>query len=229
MSLVLYYHPLASFCHKVLIALYENETPFEPRVVELSDTSSAADLFRYWPLGKIPVLYDRDAARAVPETSIIVEYLAQRYPGPTRLIPEDPESALQVRLWDRFFDLYVQAPMQTIVSDRRKPSTRRDSHAVDEAEATLHTAYNMLEKQLRDGGWVVGEELSLADCAAAPALFYAYAAHPFGDQRPRLTAYFDRLRLRPSVARVIAEARPYLQNFPLREALPERFVTGASH
>jgi glutathione S-transferase len=225
MSLVLYYHPLASFCQKVLIALYENAIAFEPRVVELADTSSAADLFRYWPLGKIPVLYDRDAARAVPETSIIVEYLAQRYPGPVQLIPQDPERALQVRLWDRFFDLYVQGPMQTIISDLRRPRDRRDSHAVDEAEATLHTAYTMLEKQLRDSGYVVGDELSLADCAAGPALFYAYAAHPF-DKRPRLSAYFERLRVRPSVARVIAEAGPYLKNFPLRDALPEHFVTG---
>jgi glutathione S-transferase len=225
MSLVLYYHPLASYCHKVLIALYENETPFERRVVELSDTSSAADLFRYWPLGKIPLLYDRQAARAVPETSIIVEYLAQHHPGPVRLIPEATAAALDVRLWDRFFDLYVQTPMQTIVSDQRRPRDRRDSHAVDEAEATLHTAYKLLEKQLRETGWVVGDAFSLADCAAAPALFYAYAAHPFSEL-PRLSAYFERLRLRPSVARAIAEAAPHLEKFPLLAALPEHFVTG---
>lgn len=225
MSLVLYYHPLASYCHKVLIALYENGTPFERRVVELSDTSSAADLFRYWPLGKIPLLYDKQAARAVPETSIIVEYLAQHHPGPVRLIPEAPAAALDVRLWDRFFDLYVQTPMQTIVSDRRRPRDRRDSHAVDEAEATLHTAYKLLEKQLQGSRWMVGDDFSLADCAAAPALFYAYAAHPFSDL-PRLTAYFERLRMRPSVARVIAEAAPHLGKFPLLDALPEHFVSG---
>jgi glutathione S-transferase len=225
MSLVLYYHPLASFCQKVLIALYENATPFERRLVDLSDTSSAADLFRYWPLGKIPVLYDRSVGRAVPETSIIVEYLAQRYPGPVALFPTDADQALQVRLWDRFFDLYVQGPMQTIISDRRRSRDRRDSHAVDEADATLHTAYNMLEKHLQNSGWIVGEDLSVADCAAAPALFYAYAALPF-DDRPRLAAYFDRLRKRPAIARVIAEAGPYLKNFPLREGLPDRFVQG---
>lgn len=225
MSLVLYYHPLASFCQKVLIALYENGTPFERRVVDLADTSSAADLFRYWPLGKIPVLYDRAAARAVPETSIIVEYLAQQYPGPVSLFPSDPDQALQVRLWDRFFDLYVQGPLMTLITDRRRPRDRRDSHAVDEADATLHTAYNMLEKQLREGGFMVSEQLSLADCAAAPALFYASAALPFAD-RPRLSAYFDRLRARPSIARVITEAGPYLKNFPLRASLPEHFVNG---
>lgn len=226
MSLVLYYHPLASFCQKVLIALYENATPFEPRIVDLSDTSSASDLFRYWPLGKIPVLYDRSATRAVPETSIIIEYLAQHHPGPVALIPDDTEQALQVRLWDRFFDLYVQGPMQTIISDRRRARDRRDSHAVDEADATLHTAYNMLEKQLRDGGFIVSDQLSLADCAAAPALFYAYAALPFAD-RPKLSAYFDRLRTRPAIARVIREAGPYLKSFPLRETLPDHFIEGS--
>jgi glutathione S-transferase len=224
MTLALYFHPLASFCHKVLIALYENQTPFEPRSVDLADPASSAELFAAWPVGKIPVLLDSAQQRTIPETTIIIEYLDRQYPGAVRLIPEDPESALQARLWDRFFDHYVQVPMQKVVTDRLRPSGKGDPHGVQEAYATLRTAYGMLEKQLARGPWAIGDAFGLADCSAAPALFYAHTLVPFGSERPRLSEYFERLVARPSFARVLDGARPYFPNYPLFEAIPARFT-----
>jgi glutathione S-transferase len=223
MSLVLYYHPLASFCHKVLIALYENETPFEPRIVDLGSADSSAELRAHWPVGKIPVLHDRAKQRTIPETTIIIEYLARHHPGPLALIPDDPDAALDARLWDRFFDNYVQVPMGKFVTDRLRAEGRHDPQGVEEAVATLKIAYGMLERQLEGKRWATGETFSIADCTAAPALFYAQTIVPFGAGHPRLRAYFDRLSERPSVIRVIDEARPYFDNYPLRDAIPARF------
>jgi glutathione S-transferase len=223
MSLTLYYHPLASFCHKVLIALYENETPFEPRLVDLADPGSSAEMLAHWPVGKFPVLRDHRRERTVPETTIIVEYLARSYPGPVDLIPADPDRGLDVRLWDRFFDLYVQVPMQKIVADRLRPPGREDPLGVDEARASLRRAYDLAERQLASRTWVTGEAFTLADCAAAPALFYAECAEPFATSHPAVAAYLERLLARRSFARVLDEARPYFANFPLRDSLRAQF------
>ncbi|MGX9990095.1 MULTISPECIES: glutathione S-transferase family protein [Rhizobium] len=227
MSLVLYGHPLASFCHKVLIALYENATPFDNRIVDLSDEASRADLFRFWPIGKMPLLRDEARDSTIPETSIIIEYLEQYYPGPVRLLPLEIDRALQVRLWDRFFDLYVQAPMQTLVSNRRRPEGTADETEVAAAKATLATAYAMIEKQLADKQWISGDGLTVADCAAAPALFYAETLMPFTSEQPNLHAYYDRLLARPSFRRVLEEARPYFKFYPYKERLPARFRDAA--
>lgn len=224
MSLVLYMHPLASFCHKVLIALYENRTPFEGRTIDLGDPGSAAALLERWPVGKIPVLQDNARDRAVPETSIIIEYLQQHYTGPVRLLPEEPEASLQVRLWDRFFDNYVSVPMQTIVTDRLRPEEQRDPLGVENARATLETAYSMIDGQVSSESWVAGSSFTMADCSAAPALFFASIVHPIDDHRQNLVTYFDHLMARPSVMRVIAEARPYFPMFPYAEAIPGRFL-----
>jgi glutathione S-transferase len=223
MTLTLYLHPLASFCHKVLLALYETDTPFEPRLVDLADPDSSADLLAHWPVGKIPVLHDAARQRAIPETSIIVEYLVQHYPSARALIPADPDQALQARLWDRFCDNYVQVPMQKYVGDRLRPESARDPYGVAEAERALHAAFDMLERQLTDRTWLIGDRFSFADCAAAPALFYAHTIVPFGAQRPQLAAYFERWLERPSFQRVLREARPYFPNYPLHDALPARF------
>ena len=223
MALVLYYHPLASFCHKVLLALYENETPFEARHVDLGDESSSAEMLSFWPVGKIPVLRDERRQRTVPETSIIIEYLVQYYPGRAPLLPVDPELALEARLWDRFFDQYVSVPMQKLVGDRLRPSGSEDPAGVEEAEATLRRAYDLAERQLRSRTWAIGEGFSMADCAAAPALFYADIVLPFSQSHPSLAAYFERLVARPSFARVLDEARPYFPLFPLRDRIPARF------
>ncbi|MBX4930805.1 glutathione S-transferase family protein [Rhizobium bangladeshense] len=227
MSLVLYGHPLASFCQKVLIALYENATPFENRLVDLSDEVSRANLFRFWPIGKMPLLRDEARDSTIPETTIIIEYLDHYYSGPTRLLPLEIDRALQVRLWDRFFDQYVQAPMQTIVSHRRRPEGTADEIEVAACRATLTTAYAMIEKQLGESSWVTGEAFTMADCAAAPALFYAETLVPFCEEQPKLRAYYNRLLARSSFARALEEARPYFRFYPYHEKLPARFRDAA--
>jgi glutathione S-transferase len=224
MLLILHYHPLASFCHKVMIALYENETPFEGQIVDLGDQTSSAEFLNLWPVGKIPVLRDERRDQTIPETSIIIEYLARFYPGSVALLPEDPDLNLQARLWDRFYDLYVNAPMQKIVTDRLRPDGLNDPHGVAEAKATLMTSYAMIERQMTHGCWAIGEQFSIADCAAAPALFYAETVLPFSRSHRRVAAYFDRLCERPSVIRTIEEAQPYFDLFPLREAIAARFL-----
>lgn len=224
MTLTLYFHPLASFCHKPLIALYENGTPFRGVVVDLGDPAASAALLDLWPVGKIPVLRDERLDRTLPESTIIVEHLERHYPGPRPLLPADPERRLEARLWDRFFDNYVQVPMQKIVTDRLRPEHERDPRGVADARASLLLAYDMLERRMADRSWAVGGAFTLADCAAAPALFYASVVAPFGDGHAHLAAYFERLVARPSFARVLAEARPCFRFFPYREAMPARFL-----
>jgi glutathione S-transferase len=213
-SLVLYYHPLASFCWKVLIALYESDVPFEGRIVDLSDEASRAELDRIWPVGKFPVLADPLAGLELPESSIIIEYLDERFPGKSRFVPKNPELARDVRLLDRFFDFYVHQPMQKIVTDKIRPAGTSDPYGVEEARRTLATSYGMLEQRVRDGAWLVGDGLSMADCSAFPALYYANRVAPLGDAHPRTRAYLARLHERPSVKRVFEEAGPYFKHFP---------------
>ncbi len=226
MSLTLYSHPLASFCHKVLIALYENGTAFRSETVDLGDPGSAAAHMERWPVGKIPVLHDVEAKRVIPETSIIIEYLQETHPGPVILLPSDSAARLETRLWDRFFDLYVNVPMGKIVTDRIRPRGTSDAFGIAEARATLDTAYAMIEGRMSARDWATGKDFTMADCAAAPALFYAAIVHPFGSDRRHLTRYRDRLLERPSVKRVVAEARPYFWMFPYRDAMPEHYLTG---
>ena len=226
MALTLYFHPLASFCHKVLLALYENETPFEGRIVDLGDQAASASFLTLWPVGKIPVLHDEVRNRTVPETTIIIEYLDRHYPGARPLLPRDEATALDARLWDRFFDLYVSVPMQKIVGDRIRAPGERDPKGVADAEATLRTAYGMIERQVASKPWAIGDTFTIADCAAAPALFYSETLVPYSKTHPKVAAYFDRLANRASFQRVIAEARPYFQYYPYREAIPARFLAG---
>ena len=224
MKLVLYFHPLASFCHKVLMALYENETPFIGHIVDLADSDSRASFIDVWPLGKFPVLRDESAGRTIPETSIIIEYLDQHYPGAHPLLPADEPERLDARLWDRFFDLYVQVPMQKIVADRLRPDNEYDPRGVADASATLMTAYDIIDRHMANRTWATGVAFSIADCAAAPALFYAGIVVPFSDTHPNVVAYFERLLERPSFKRVLAEAGPYFQFFPFKDAMPARFL-----
>jgi glutathione S-transferase len=214
MTLELYYHPLASYCWKVLIALYENETPFEPHAIDLGNAASRAELVALWPFTKFPVLRDRARGRVVPESSIIIEYLGQHHPGSVRLLPEDPDRALEARLQDRFYDVYVHEPMQKIVGDRLRPTGRGDPDGVAQARSLLDTAYALIEGSMAARTWASGDAFTLADCAAAPALHYANRVHPLGDARKNAGAYLARLEGRPSFARVIAEARPYFHLFP---------------
>lgn len=214
MSLTLHMHPLSSYCWKVLIALYENDTPFEARLVNLSDPDVVAAFRALWPTTKMPLLCDAARDRTVPETSIIIEYLQSAYPGPVRFIPDDPEAALRTRLMDRLFDLYVMTPMQAIVGDRIRPADVRDPYGVTRARAQLAMAYGLLEGELAGRTWSAGEDFGLADCAAAPALFYANKVAPLTDAYPNVSAYLDRLLARPSFVRVLQEAEPYFAMFP---------------
>jgi len=225
-TLTLFFHPLASFCHKVLIALYENETPFKGHIVDLMDERASAKFLGMWPVGKIPLLRDDGRNLTIPETTIIIEYLDRRHPGRHALLPKDAGQRLDARLWDRFFDLYVHVPMQKVVTDRLRPEGERDLRGVADAKATLSTAYDMIEQHMADRTWAIGESFSIADCAAAPALFYAGIVLPFHASHPNLAAYFERLLQRPSFKRVLAEARPYFNLFPFKNDIPARFLGG---
>jgi glutathione S-transferase len=214
MSLTLHFHPLSSFCQKVLVALYENGTPFRPHLVDLSDEAQRTAFRRLWPIGKFPVLRDDARDQTIPESTIIIEYLAQHYPGRAQLIPADADLARRTRELDRFFDLYVDLPMQTVVGDRRRPAGAKDPFGVDEARQRLRTAYGMIETDMATKTWATGEAFSMADCSAAPALYYANLVEPFGGSHANVARYFERLMARPSFARAVKEADPYRHLFP---------------
>jgi glutathione S-transferase len=214
MSLTLHFHPLASFCWKALIALYENDTPFTPNMVDLGNAAERAALLKLWPIGKFPVLRDDARDRTIPESSVIIEYLDRHYPGRTQFIPADPDLAWQTRLRDRFYDLYLHLPMQKIMVDRLRPEGKKDPHGVGEAREQLRTSYRMIEAQMSAGTWAMGEAFGLADCAAMPPLFYGNMVEPFGDAHKNVTAYFERLKARSSIARVLKEAEPYFNMVP---------------
>jgi glutathione S-transferase len=214
MSLTFHFHPLSSFCQKALIALYENGTPFTPQIVQLGEEASRAAFTRLWPIGKMPVLRDDARDRTVPEASVIIEYLALHYPGATKLVPADPELAWQTRLADRFYDLYVNELVGKIVTDRLRPADKHDPQGVAQARGLLQTALGMVEQEMAARQWAMGETFTLADCAAAPSLFYANLVMPFGESHPGAAAYLERLQGRPSYARAAKEAEPYLSMFP---------------
>ena len=214
MALTLYMHPLSSYCQKVLVALYENDTPFAPKIVDLGDEASRTEFLRVWPVGKFPVLHDDARGALIPESSIIIEYLARYYPGPTALVPVDTDLAWQTRLEDRCFDLYVNEPMAKIVTDKLRPPGRGDPHGIEQARNMLRTSYELIEKKMQSRAWASGDSFSMADCAAAPALFYANLVMPFGATQTNTAAYLARLKTRPSFARVIEEAQPYFALFP---------------
>jgi glutathione S-transferase len=213
MSLTLYAHPFSSYCQKVLIALYENATPFTFRMLGPGEDEAMSEWEALWPLRRMPVLVDD--GRPVMEASIIIEHLAIYHPGPARLIPADAEAALDMRLMDRFFDNYIMTPQQKFVFDRLRPETSRDPYGVAEAGRLLDTAYGWLDRRMAGRAWASGDAFSLADCAAAPALFYADWTHPIGDAFPHVRAYRRRLLARPSFVRAVDEARPYRPLFPL--------------
>ena len=212
MTLILYAHPLASYCWKALIALYENDTAFELREVDFGSEASVNEFRALWPLAKMPVLVDGD--RVIVESTIVIEYLAIHHPGRVRLVPDDPAAALEARKLDRIFDNYVMTPMQKIVGDRIRPEDGRDPYGVAEARKLLDASYAWLEGELAGRTWAAGEEFGLADCAAAPSLHYADKVQPFREEYPTLAAYLDRLEQRPSFARVLKEAEPYRHMFP---------------
>lgn len=211
MSLMLYAHPFSSFCQKVLVALWENDIPFVYR--HLEEPGAAEERAALWPFGRFPVLSDN--GRMVAESSIIIEYLGQNHSGPVRLLPEQPDAALEVRFMDRFFDNYVMAAMQKPVFEALKAEGSRKDEAMVEARQALDTAYAWLEQRLSNRTWAAGAVFSMADCAAAPSLFYADWVHQIAAGFPRVRAYRTQLLSRPSFARAVDEGRPYRAYFPL--------------
>lgn len=207
----LYAHPFSSYCQKALVALYENNTPFQYRMLE--DDGAMDELTGLWPMKRFPVLVDDGAV--VIEASCIVEHLDVHHPGPQRLIPEDAKTALEVRMMDRFFDNYISTPQQKVVFDRIRAEADRDPYGVTAARAMLDTAYAWLDKVMADRQWAAGDRFSLADCGAAPFLFYADWTHAIDERFAHVRAYRQRLLARPSFARAVDEARPYRSYFPL--------------
>lgn len=207
----LYAHPFSSYCQKALVALYEHGTPFDYRSLE--DPAARAELAALWPIGKFPLLVDGE--RLVPEASCVIEYLDRHHPGAAPLIPRDGDAALEVRLMDRFFDNYVATPQQKVVADALRPADQRDPYGVREARALLERAYAWLEPRMATREWAAGEAFSLADCAAAPFLFYADWTHPIDARYAHVRAYRERLLARPSFRRAVEEARPFRRYFPL--------------
>jgi glutathione S-transferase len=215
MTMKFYFHPLSSYCWKVLIALYEKNAAFEPIVVNLGDAAEAAAFTKLSPMRKMPsIVQGEDIAN---ESSIQIEWLDHNAGG-AKLIPADPKQALDVRYWDRFFDLYVHNPMQRIVADRLRPIDKRDAYGVAENKAQLRIALDVIEKHMADRAFASGDAFSLADCSAAPALFYANKVLPFEATHPNIAAYLKRLSERPSFARVLREAEPFFRYFPKEDA-----------
>jgi glutathione S-transferase len=215
MSLTLYYHPLSSFCWKALIALYEADVAFEPRLVNLGDPADRAAFAALWPLAKFPVLRDDARGKTIPESSVIIDYLARTRSSAASFVPSDPDLAMQTRLVDRLIDSYIHAPFQQIVSERMRPDDQHDPYGVEQARRQIRSGYKLVTPMVV-GPWAMGEVFTMADCAALPALFYADYAVSLADW-PDLAAYLGRLKTRPSVARVLAEAEPFFQYFPLKD------------
>ncbi|CEJ13787.1 Stringent starvation protein A [bacterium YEK0313] len=213
MTLQLFGHPFSSYTQKALVALHENETPFTFRMLSQEDEATFAEFAALWPLKRFPILVD--GATTILEATAVIEYLAVRHPGPVALIPGDPAAAVTVRMMDRFFDNYISTPLQKLVFDRLRPEAARDDYGVTEARTMLDTAYAWLNRTMADRPWAAGEAFSMADCAAAPALFYADWGHPLGDRFPHVTGYRQRLLARPSFARAVDGGRPFRHYFPL--------------
>ena len=218
----LHYHPLSSYCHKVLIAIDVLGAQVDKRLLNLGDPAEREAFVALWPTGKMPLLVDQ--GRAIAESSIIIEYLQHHHARQgVALVPHGPDEALGVRLWDRLFDLYVMTPMQAFTADLLRPEVDRDAHSVARAREVLLAAYAMVNRQLEGRTWVTGDAFTMADCAAAPALFYAVSYVPLPPQHLHLLAYFERLTGHPSVATTIEQARPYFRFYPGRAGLATRF------
>ncbi|HEY1103033.1 MAG TPA: glutathione S-transferase family protein [Burkholderiaceae bacterium] len=221
-TLTLHYHPLSSYCQKVLIAVDVWGIDVDKRLLNLGDPAERAAYLALSPMGKMPLLVDR--GHPIPESSIIIEHLQRHHAGSgCTLIPHDPDAALDTRLWDRFFDLYVMTPMQALTADLLRQDGERDPNGVSRAREGLLLAYAVIDRHLAGRTWMAGEAFSMADCAAAPALFYAVTYVPLPPQQVHLTAYFERLMDHPPVAGTIAQARPYFRFYPGRAGLSRRF------
>ena len=213
MTFKLYFHPFSSYSQKALVALYENAVPFEPKSLDGPDGPAHREWAALWPIKRFPVLVDGD--RTIIEATCIIEYVGLRHPGPVKLIPPDPADAMETRMMDRFFDNYIATPQQKIVFDALRAPADRDPCGVTQAREMLDTSYAWLDRVMAKREWAAGDTFSLADCAAAPFLFYADWTHRIGDAFANVIAYRRRLLQRPSFARAVDEARPFRAYFPL--------------
>lgn len=213
MTLQLFAHPFSSYCQKALIAFYENEIGFEFRILSPDEPANGEEFARLWPIQRFPILVDD--GRTILEATTIIEHLHANYPGPVRLIPDDPRDAVEVRMLDRVFDNYVMTPQGAIVFNAIREEKDRDPFGVARNRKMLETAYAWIDARMADREWAVGESFSLADCAAAPSLFYADWTHRIDAKFAHLHAYRARLLARPSVARAVDGGRPYRHFFPL--------------
>jgi glutathione S-transferase len=211
MTIELFAHPFSSYCQKALIAFYENDIPFTYRMLE--DAGVGEELEALWPMKRFPIL--RENERVVLEATMVIEYLQVHHPGPVKLVPEDPDVAVEARMLDRFFDNYVMTPQGKFVFDALRPAESRDPYGVEEARKMLDISYAWLDERMQGRTWAVGENFTLADCAAAPSLFYADWTHPISTEYGNLISYRARLLERPSFARAVDEARPFRHYFPL--------------
>ncbi|WP_138380640.1 glutathione S-transferase family protein [Luteithermobacter gelatinilyticus] len=207
----LYYNPISSYCQKVLIAFYEKGLSFDPQTVDLRDKLAAANYRKVHPLGKLPLLITNQG-RKIPESSIIIDYLDANYLTGCRLIPSDLEMARNARLKDRMYDLYLNDPTTTLLFELQKSPDKRDPTILLKSRETLNIMYDQMDRDLHDHSWANGQDFSLADCAAAPALFYAQRVHPF-THHPEIKAYFSRLMGRPSLQKVMGQAEPLIRGF----------------
>ena len=208
--LTLYGHPISSFTWKVLTALYENGTPFEFVTV---DQNTYADFIAKWPMGKFPILLDSDRKTMITETAVIIEYLDAYYPGRSRLVPKEFDTALEVRRWDRIFD-HLNVTMSKTVVDNIRPDGQRDPYGVDEAKRIMRGIYGVVETQIANREFIVGDSFTLADCAAAPALWYSVRNAPLDGAYPRIAAYLERLKARPSFAQALKQSEPLFHMYP---------------
>ncbi|HRF09659.1 MAG TPA: glutathione S-transferase family protein [Xanthobacteraceae bacterium] len=225
MTLRFHFHPLSSYCHKALIAFYENDIAFEPVVLNLMDKEAAAAFRKISPFGKMPALEDTARGHVVNEATIVIEYLDEHYRGRTHFIPADADQAWQTRMWDRFFDNYLHDSMQRVVADEFRADGSRDPYTVQQCKKRIFEVYEYLDRHMKGREWV-GAQFSLADCAAAPALFYANTIYPLGKDYPEARAYLGRLMTRPSYARALEEAEPFFHFFPLNPK-PKRILDAA--
>ena len=215
MTLTLHYHPLASFCWKPLIALYERAIDFDRVVVNLGDAQSRDAFAKVWPPLKFPVLVDEERKLTIAESTVVIDYLDGFTASAPPMTPQDPDLAWQVRMWDRLFDNMLHLPMQRIVANALRPPESRDAFGEHQARDEIATAYDFIENRVPENGFMLGERLTLADCSALPALFWSDTVVPLTPEQPRLRAYLRRLKDRPSIARVLGEAEPYFHFFPL--------------
>lgn len=209
MTLNLYMHPFSSYCQKAITAFYEKDIPYEARMLDGTEPV-ASEFAALWPIGKFPVLSDN--GKLVFEATGIIEHLEAAYPDTRRLLPSSPVAAAEVRMWDRFFDHYINYPQQRLVFIALG---REHDDGGDRWKAAFDTAYAFLDRHMEGRRWASGDDFSLADCAAAPALFYADWTYAIPEKFANVKAYRERLNARPSYARALDEARPFRHLFPL--------------